>query len=124
MKYEKTALRLRKVLTIKNIRAAELAERSGVNKSSISQYYNGSHKPSNIAAMKMADVLGVNPMWLMGFDHVDMYEELNTAEESDNAVDVLKAALKKTGYYNSDFTDDEVIDIMKYAEFILNKRSR
>lgn len=122
MKYEKTAQRLRKVLVMRNIRAAELAERSGVNKSSISQYYNGTHKPSNIAAMKMSQVLGVNPMWLMGFDHVDMLEELNNVEESDNAVAILKSAFKKTGYYSDDFTDDEIIDIMKYAEFVQNKR--
>ncbi|MBQ8559087.1 MAG: helix-turn-helix domain-containing protein [Tyzzerella sp.] len=46
----------------------ELANRSEVNKASISQYINGSHKPSNISAGKMASVLQVNPLWLMGFD--------------------------------------------------------
>lgn len=122
MKYEKTAERLRKILVIKNMRANELAERSGVNKSSISQYFNGSHKPSNIAAMKMSMVLGCNPMWLMGFDHVGMYDELNAIEESDNAVAILKSAFKKTGYFSAEFTDDEIMDIMKYAEFVLNKR--
>jgi transcriptional regulator with XRE-family HTH domain len=51
-----------------NISAQELADKSGVSKASISQYVNGSHKPSNISAPKLAKVLMVNAMWLMGFD--------------------------------------------------------
>ena len=68
MKHELTAKRLSKALSDKGIKPQELSDKSGVSKSSISQYINGSHKPSNISAGKMANVLDVNPMWLMGFD--------------------------------------------------------
>ena len=68
MKYLETARRLRDAMDLKHITAKELSERSGVNKSSISQYVNGLHKPSNIAAGKMAEVLGCNLLYLMGFD--------------------------------------------------------
>ena len=68
MKHELTAKRLSKALSDSGMVAQELATKSGVSKASISQYVNGSHKPSNISAGKMANVLGVNPMWLMGFD--------------------------------------------------------
>lgn len=68
MKHELTAKRLREAMDDMGIIAQDLAEKSGVSKASVSQYVNGSHKPSNISAGKMAEVLCVNPVWLMGFD--------------------------------------------------------
>lgn len=68
MKHELTAKRLQLAINNANISAQELANRSGVAKASISQYVNGSHKPSNISSGKLAPILGVNPLWLMGFD--------------------------------------------------------
>ena len=94
MKYPITAKRLTEAMAQKGIKAQELADRSGVSKSSISQYINGSHSPSNISAGKMAAVLEVNPVWLMGFD-VPM-------DESDPA-----------GYYDSPIA-------RAYAEFLAN----
>lgn len=68
MKHPETARRLASALNQKNMIAQELADMSGVGKASISQYLNGAHKPSNISSAKMADVLDVDPLWLMGFD--------------------------------------------------------
>lgn len=68
MKNQITAKRLSDALNRKNMKAQELADASGVNKASISQYINGTHAPSNISAGKMAEVLEVSPVWLMGFD--------------------------------------------------------
>lgn len=76
MKNELTAKRLQLALSDANMKPQELAERSGVNKSSISQYINGSHAPSNISAGKMGKVLKVEPLWLMGFD-VEMRKEIS-----------------------------------------------
>jgi len=76
MKYKLTADRLNEALNEKNMTAQELSKKSGVNKASISQYRNGSHKPSNTSAGPMGEVLGVNPLWLMGFD-VDKYDMAN-----------------------------------------------
>lgn len=68
MKNELTAKRLRQAISEMNIRPQELADLSGVNKASISQYLNGSHAPSNISSGKMGKILNVDPLWLMGFD--------------------------------------------------------
>lgn len=68
MKHELTAKRLQLAINNANMSAQELANRSGVAKASISQYVNGSHKPSNISSGKIAPILDVNPLWLMGFD--------------------------------------------------------
>lgn len=68
MKYEDTSKRITKALSDKNIKAQELADKTGINKASISQYVNGTNRPSNINAYKMAQVLNVSPEYLMGFD--------------------------------------------------------
>ena len=87
MKHEITALRLREALNLCNMIPKELSVKSGVSEASISQYVNGSHAPSNISSGKMASVLCVDPMWLMGFDvpmkkdTVDyMFSSLNSDE--------------------------------------------
>ena len=68
MKNMETARRIREALNDCNMKPQDLADASKVSKASVSQYVNGSHAPSNISAGKMAKVLGVNPLWLMGFD--------------------------------------------------------
>lgn len=68
MKNPITAHRLSTALSNASMIPQELANASGVSKASISQYLNGSHSPSNISSGKMAKILNVNPVWLMGFD--------------------------------------------------------
>ena len=68
MKNEITALRLLEAMKEIGITQRELSERAGIKEASVSQYINGSHAPSNLSAGKMAKVLHVNPVWLMGFD--------------------------------------------------------
>ena len=68
MKNEITAKRLQLAMNNIGITAQELSNKSGVAKASISQYVNGSHKPSNISSGKLSKILDVNPLWLMGFD--------------------------------------------------------
>lgn len=88
MKNEVTAKRLQLALANAGISQQELAERSGVNKASISQYINGSHVPSNISSGKMGKVLNVNPVWLMGFD-VEMRKE-QSSESAKSDMEFLK----------------------------------
>lgn len=77
MKNPITAKRLALALSNKNMIPQELANASGVSKASISQYLNGSHAPSNISSGKMAKILDVSPVWLMGFD-VPMKEKVSS----------------------------------------------
>ena len=73
MKNPETAKRLQEAIRVNNMIPQELADRTEISKASISQYLSGQHKPSNISAGKMAKVLGVSPLWLMGFE-VPMYD--------------------------------------------------
>ncbi len=83
MKNPITAQRLSLALANANMIPQELSNASGVNKASISQYLNGSHSPSNLSSGKMARILNVNPLWLMGFDvPMEVPESSNDINES------------------------------------------
>lgn len=110
MKYELIAKRMQQALSSKNMKPQELADKSGVNKSSISQYVNGSHTPSNISSGKMAKVLDVNPLWLMGFD-VEMEPAVDYLYTDENA-DILIEITKRSS--NKDF----ILRIKKYMELL------
>lgn len=109
MKYEKVARRFSDILTRNNMTAKELAEQSGVSESSISQYINGNHKPSNISSGKVARVFGINPLWLMGYDvSIDQKPGVITDEESITEALMTADALKYK-------------DILLNSGFILNQ---
>lgn len=104
MKYELTSKRLIKAMNDKDIMPIELARASGVSKASISHYMTGLHAPSNIAAGKLAKVLEVSPVWLMGFniDPVDDYD-------------------KKMKELAEQLTDKQKGELMDYAEYLVSK---
>lgn len=108
MKNEITAKRLRLALDNASMKPQELAEKSKVSKSSISQYVNGSHAPSNISAGKMGKVLGVEPLWLMGFD-VSMKSENSSPEL---ASDIFAEM------YNSDLIKD--VQFRRFMKYYIN----
>ena len=81
---EKSSKRLRHALDINEMKQQELADKSGVSKNSISQYLNKRSIPSNISAGKMAKALGVNPMWLMGYDVPMLNENSGSDTKFDN----------------------------------------
>ena len=60
--------RLRKALSIRNMRQADLCEKTKIPKSAISHYLSGSFVPKQDRAYIIAQALNVNPAWLMGFD--------------------------------------------------------
>lgn len=110
MKNEITAKRLILALSNANMRPQELADKSGVSKASISQYVNGSHAPSNISSGKMASVLNVNPLWLMGFD-VPMMED-----KSEEPTTIA------AHFDGDEYTEEELNEIRAFAEFVKSKR--
>ena len=85
MKSPVTAKRLALALSNANMRPQDLANASGVNKASISQYLSGAHAPSNISSGKMAKILDVSPLWLMGFD-VPMKERSESSRPKNKGV--------------------------------------
>lgn len=119
MKHELTARRLQQAMRDINITAQDLSNKSGVAKASISQYVNGSHKPSNISSGKMASVLNVEPLWLMGFD-VSMKPEPKSASSKSITINVLgrvAAGIPIEAVENIIDTEEISLDMARTGEF-------
>ena len=52
------------------------ADRTGINKASVSQYVNGRNTPSSVTAEKIAKAFGCAPEWVMGFSSRDDSNDL------------------------------------------------
>lgn len=75
---ETTANRLNKALKLRGMKPTELHEKTGIGKSSISQYMSGLVKPKQDRIYLMAVALNVNELWLMGYDR-PMERQVNSS---------------------------------------------
>ena len=60
--------RLNEALYMRGMTAAELANASGINKSSLSRYLTGENIPRSKAIGKLAQALNVSPAWILGYN--------------------------------------------------------
>lgn len=75
---ETTASRIKTLLEIKNMSQAEFVKRTGLGKSTVSQYVSGKRLPKQNILHLIARTYGISEAWLMGFD-VPMEKEKNDA---------------------------------------------
>lgn len=93
--------RLKEALDIREMKAAELSERSGINKPSISCYLSGRYEPKQEALYKMGRVLDVAEMWLAGYD-IPM--ERPKSQKNNDAISDIVVKLR---------TDDKFLSAVK-----------
>ena len=60
--------RLTEAMNLRQMNITELAEKSGLNKSTVSRYLSGSCIPRTNAIGKMANALNVSPTWVLGYN--------------------------------------------------------
>lgn len=65
---EEFKARLDTALLANDMKPVELAKRTGISESTISQYRSGYARPKDERLVMIANVLGVSPSWLMGLD--------------------------------------------------------
>lgn len=84
--------RLDIALSYAGMKPAELAQRTGISDSTISQYRSGYSKPKDERLVLIANVLQVDPAWLMGID-VPMVpaSNLTSVELSPHEAAIIKA---------------------------------
>ena len=78
------AERLRIALDFRNMKATELSELTGINKSTISQYLSKEYEPKRERIELFAKTLNVNEVWLTGYD-VPM--EISSIDKNDSLVE-------------------------------------
>lgn len=67
--------RLSAIMADRKITQAELAQRSGIRASSISDYLKGKYAPKQDKIALIAKALSVDPAWLMGYDNTNSGKE-------------------------------------------------
>ena len=65
---ESCATRIKKALSIRNMKQSELCEKTNIPKSALSEYISGAYEPKQDRVFILAQALNVDPVWLMGFD--------------------------------------------------------
>jgi transcriptional regulator with XRE-family HTH domain len=81
---ESCAKRLRKALTVRNMKQSELCRKTKIATSAMSEYLRGLYEPKQDKILLISEALDVDPVWLMGFD-VPMEKEdikITPGEES------------------------------------------
>ena len=63
-----TSQRLKIAMDMAHMSQSDLAEKTGLNKSTISRYCSDRHEPKADAINKLATALDVSEMWLWGYD--------------------------------------------------------
>lgn len=89
--------RLNTAMRIRNIKATELSEKTGIAKSSLSEYINGKYEAKQDGVYLLARALNVNEAWLMGLD-VPMDREARTDILGNPIVSIPLLGSVKAGY--------------------------
>lgn len=66
--------RLTQAMQQKQMTQSELCEKTGISRSTMSQYCSGSFRPRDSKLRQIAKALGVKEAWLMGYDSEDEQE--------------------------------------------------
>lgn len=82
------AKRIKMAMNEQKITPIELSKRTGINKSSISQYMNGIVKPKHDRIYMIAKELKVSPSWLAGINDNKnpMSEQIEVYKSTENAL--------------------------------------
>ena len=79
--------RIKEAMKLRNMKQVDLAERSGINKPSISCYISGKYEPKQMALYQLGRALDVAEMWLAGYD-IPM-ERPAEQKENDELADLM-----------------------------------
>lgn len=110
-----------------NMSQEDLAHLTGyTDRSSIAKIERGLVDLSHSKIELFAKVLRTTPGALLGYDSDEAAAVVSAsvqAQESDDAVTIMRNALDRTGHFDEvEFTDDELMELMQYANFLIMKR--
>ena len=105
--------RLKTAMRIRNIKASELSDKTGIAKSSLSEYINGKYEAKQDGVFLLAKALNVNEAWLMGCD-VPMEKETISNNDFRYA--------NHNGINTEGLNKEEIEEINQFVEFIKNKK--
>lgn len=120
---ETIANRIKQGLSIRNMKQADLVEKTKIGKSSISTYISGAYEPKQRNIYKIAKALDVNEAWLMGYDVPMEREASNTVNSNDKDNILLNSfnKLNEEGKNEAIKRVQELTELSKYKKEEGNK---
>lgn len=124
MKNSNSQDRIRQIMEYYGINQTEFCKRTGIQKSALSNYLNGTRQPRQDAVSKIADTFGISPSWVMGYDvpmkeikPIEIIQELEGISEQDRKILDL--------YHKADPDSQRAIErILKYVELFKEYEGR
>lgn len=118
--------RLNTAMRIRNIKATELSNKTGIAKSSLSEYINGKYEAKQDGVYLLAKALDINEAWLMGLD-VPMEKTTNDTLKKIGAIplsdiDTVKIPILGTVKAGYDYLAQE--NIVDYIAFKVDGKDK
>lgn len=124
--------RLKAVMAEHKITQTELAKRTGIRQSSISDWLNNRYEPKQDKVYILANALNVSPAWLLGYDDSnippvqsipDKKDGYYTDPEAAEFAEYLRTRPGARMLFSAakDITKEEMEEAVKYIEFLKSK---
>lgn len=81
--------RLKELSKALDIKQVDIAEKTGIDKVTISLYFNGKRIPKQENIRLIADKFNVDPAWLLGYDVPMIRKEVISDSDFSNLLDVI-----------------------------------
>lgn len=112
---EEFKIRFEKALSYRNMRPIDISHRTGIAESTISQYRSGYSKPKNDRLALIANVLDINPAWLMGCD-VPMERPVGIAIQEPSSLSPQETELVRVFRSFNNEGREKVMDYVRLLE--------
>ena len=126
-KISTTQERLNEMMTAFDIRPADIVRRTGINKSTLSNYINGKREARQDQLSLIADSYGVNPAWLLGYD-VKMMSEVDFVSHTPGTEYVIDPAIidRALQYYQviENLPPEKRASFENYLKFLQSESER
>ena len=103
---EEFGRRLTEAMTKRKISGKQLSELTGTSQSNITHYKKGDYAPALPLIKKMADILCVSPVWLIGIGDDDAPIELSEKDLAHNRIE----------NYIAEMSEAQVLKVLKFIE--------
>ena len=134
MRNENTSIRLKKIMADKGLKQADILNKCKpicerynkmynmniqITKSDLSQWIWGVYEPRQNKLTVLAEALGTNEVWLMGFDVPNVpKDEYNSSVSKEKEKEMLKDVLKRKGFLNDneEMTEEDFNRLIEFAK--------
>lgn len=128
MQKETTSQRLKQLMNERGLKQIDILKKCEpyckkwgikIGSNGLSQYVTGKVEPSQRVLSVLAEALGTNEVWLMGFDVPNVpKDEYSSAISKEKEKEMLKDVLKRKGFLNDneEMTEDDFNRLIEFAK--------